>query len=96
LRGLFEQVGFEIERIVEFNRVSRPGWYITGKLMQRSRISRLQLQVFDRLVWLWRRIDRFLPWEPTSLIVIAAKPQAQVPVALPASVPHGQSAVPIR
>jgi len=37
--------------------------------------------MFDRLVWLWRRIDRFLPWEPTSLIVVAAKPQVQVPVA---------------
>jgi SAM-dependent methyltransferase len=85
LRSLFDQVGFEIERIIEFNRISRPGWYITGKLMQRSRISRLQLHVFDRLVWLWRRIDRFLPWKPTSLIVIAAKPQTQVPVAIPAA-----------
>jgi len=62
--------------------------------MQRSRINRFQLQVFDRLVWLWRRIDRFLPWKPTSLIVIAAKPQALVPVTLPASVTQGQSAVP--
>jgi len=81
LRGLFEQIGFEIERVVEFNRISRPGWYITGKLLRRSRISRFQLHMFDRLVWLWRRIDRFLPWKPTSLIVVAAKPQARVPVA---------------
>jgi SAM-dependent methyltransferase len=94
LHSLFEEAGFEVERIIEFNRVSRPGWYITGKLMQRSRINRFQLQVFDRLVWLWRRIDRFLPWKPTSLIVIAAKPQALVPVTLPASVTQGQSAVP--
>ena len=94
LHSLFEEAGFEVERIIEFNRVSRPGWYITGKLMQRSRINRFQLQVFDRLVWLWRRIDRFLPWKPTSLIVIAAKPQALGPVTLPASVTQGQSAVP--
>ena len=80
LRSCFEQTGFEIERILEFNRVSRPGWYITGKLLRRSRISRFQLHIFDRLVWLWRHIDRFLPWKPTSLIVIATKPQAQVSV----------------
>jgi SAM-dependent methyltransferase len=91
LRDLFEQVGFEIERIVEFNRISRPGWYITGKLLRRSRISRFQLQMFDRLVWLWRRIDRFLPWKPTSLIVIAAKPQVQVPVAASSPLTHRQS-----
>jgi len=75
LRSRFEQAGFEVEQILEFNRISRPSWYITGKLMKRSRISRFQLKIFDRLVWLWRRIDRFIPWKPTSLIAIAAKPQ---------------------
>jgi SAM-dependent methyltransferase len=86
LRSLFVQAGFEVERVIEFNRISRPGWYIAGKLLKHSRISRFQLQMFDRLVWLWRRVDRFLPWPPTSLIVIAAKPQARVPAAVPA--PH--------
>ena len=80
LRALCAEVGLEIECIVEFNRISRPGWYVTGKLLRRSRISRLQLRLFDRMVWLWRRVDRFLPWQPTSLIIIASKPQAPVPV----------------
>jgi SAM-dependent methyltransferase len=93
LRGLFEQAGFDIERVIEFNRISRPGWYVTGKLLRRSRISRFQLQLFDRLVWLWRRIDRFLPWKPTSLIVIAAKPQVQVHVPAPAPRTQGHSTV---
>jgi SAM-dependent methyltransferase len=78
LRNRFEQTGFVVEQIIEFNRISRPGWFITGKLMKRSRISRFQLKVFDRLVWLWRRIDRLIPWKSTSLIVIAAKPAATV------------------
>ncbi len=75
LRERFEQTGFEIERILEFNHISRPSWYFTGKIAKRSRISRSQLKIFDQLVWLWRRIDRFIPWKPTSLIAIAAKPQ---------------------
>jgi hypothetical protein len=29
--------------------------------------------MFDQLVWLWRRIDRHLPWPPTSIIAIGAK-----------------------
>jgi hypothetical protein len=45
--------------------------------MKRSRINRFQLKMFDHLVWLWRRVDRFIPWKPTSLIVIANKPQVQ-------------------
>ena len=67
-----------MERILEFNHVSRPSWYFTGKIAKRSRISRFQLKIFDRLVWLWRRIDRFIPWKPTSLIAIAIKPQSSV------------------
>jgi hypothetical protein len=48
--------------------------------MKRSRINRFQLKMFDHLVWLWRRVDRFIPWKPTSLIVIANKPQVQGPL----------------
>jgi hypothetical protein len=25
-------------------------------------------------VWLWKRVDPFLPWPPTSLIAIGLKP----------------------
>ena len=78
LQRVFERAGFQIERILHFNRISRPSWYITGKLAKRSRISRFQLKIFDRLVWLWRRIDRFIPWKPTSLIAIATKPLGEV------------------
>jgi SAM-dependent methyltransferase len=88
LRAVFEQAGFEVERVLQFNRVSRPSWYITAKLMKRSRISRFQLKIFDRLVWLWRRIDRFIPWKPTSLIAIASKPQNSS-VSRPSSVEAG-------
>lgn len=91
LRDRFQQAGFEIERMVEFNRISRPGWYLTGKLLKRSRISRLQLKLFDRLVWLWQRIDRFLPWSPTSLIVVAVKPDLVDRIIAPAAAPVAPS-----
>jgi len=73
LRKRMEQAGFAVERILEFNRISWPGWYINGRLLKRSTIPPLQLRFFDRLVWLWRRVDRWLPWPPASLIAVGRK-----------------------
>jgi len=79
LSNRLTQAGFDVERIIDFNRVSRPAWFVAGKILRRSRVSRLSLRLFDRLVWLWRRVDGFLPWKPTSLIAIARKPLSQQP-----------------
>jgi glycosyltransferase involved in cell wall biosynthesis/phospholipid N-methyltransferase len=73
LRERMQEAGFEVERILQFNRVTRPGWFLNGRVMRRRTFGRLQLAVFDRLVWLWRRIDRFLPWKPVSIIAIGRK-----------------------
>src|ERR1035441_652799 len=73
LQQKMEQAGFRVERILDFNRISRPAWYVTGHLLKRKKLSRFQLDVFDRFVWLWRRIDRWLPWPPISIIAIGAK-----------------------
>jgi hypothetical protein len=42
-------------------------------LAGRRRISKPVLKIFDKTVWIWRRIDRFLPWRGLSLIVVARK-----------------------
>jgi hypothetical protein len=68
-----ERSGFRIDRILEFNRISRPGWYVTGRLLKRTTLSPVQLRLFDSLVWLWRVIDKRLPWPPTSIIAIGVK-----------------------
>jgi glycosyltransferase involved in cell wall biosynthesis len=73
LRAKMEQAGFRVERILEFNRISRPGWYWVGRLRKRPTISPIQVRLFDRLVWLWRRLDRWLPWPPTSIIAVGVK-----------------------
>jgi SAM-dependent methyltransferase len=73
LQVRMESAGFEVERIVEFNRVSRIGWYITGKILKRNTLARFPLRVFNQLVWLWRKIDANLPWGSVSIIAIARK-----------------------
>ena len=73
LRTKMEQTGFAVERILEFNRISRPPWYVSGRILKRTALGTGQMKVFDRFVWLWRRIDHWLPWPPASIIAIAVK-----------------------
>ncbi len=74
LRAKMEKAGLEVERVLHFNRVTRPGWFVNGRVLKRRHFSRSQLWFFDRLVWLWRRIDRLLPWPAVSVVAIARKP----------------------
>lgn len=74
LRTKMEAQGFAVERILEFNRVTRPGWYVNGRILKKRSFSRFQLAVFDRMVWLWRKLDGAIPWKPVSIIAIAKRP----------------------
>ena len=73
LKTKMEAAGFQVERILRFNRVSRFPWYVSGRILKRTSLDWNQMKLYDRLVWLWRRIDRFLPWKPTSIIGIGRK-----------------------
>jgi len=66
--------GFELERVFEFNRVTRPGWWANGRLFRRRSFGRVQLALFDRLVWLWRLVERIVPWGGVSLVAVGRKP----------------------
>jgi SAM-dependent methyltransferase len=74
LKSKMEQAGFQVEQIIRFNRVSRPAWFVSGRILKRRSLEWNQMRVYDRMVWLWRRIDKFWPWRPTSIIGIARKP----------------------
>ena len=65
------ETGFTVKQTLGFNRVSRPAWYVTGRLLKKTRLHPAPLKLFDRMVWLWRRIDRALPWPPMSIIAVA-------------------------
>jgi len=74
LERKLDAAGFQIESLFDFNRVTVPGWYFNGRILRSRHFSRLQLAIFDRLVWLWRILDRLLPWPGVSLIAVARKP----------------------
>lgn len=70
---LLTHAGFNVERTIDFNRASVPGWWLNGKILRRSSFSRLQLKVLDMLTPALRRLDRFLPWRGLSVIAVAVK-----------------------
>jgi len=73
LRERMAAAGFDVETVLHFNRASRPGWWLNGTILKRRTISRLQLRNFDRMVWLLRRVDAYLPWSQTSIIGIGRR-----------------------
>ncbi|MBI1897766.1 MAG: glycosyltransferase [Acidobacteria bacterium] len=71
LEVLLRGGGFAIERSYQLNKIGKPAWWFYGRLMQRGQINKVTLKLFDKTVWLWRRIEPLLPWQGLSLIVVA-------------------------
>ncbi|MBM3726401.1 MAG: glycosyltransferase [Acidobacteria bacterium] len=73
LRRLLEGTGFAVETVFTINKIGRPVWWLHSKLLGASQLTKLSLKVFDKTVWLWRRLDTVLPWEGLSLVAIARR-----------------------
>ena len=73
---LITDAGFEVEKVIPFNRVGVLGWWTSGKLLKRKTIGRIQLKLLDSFIWAIKRFDHLLPLPALSLIVIARKPEA--------------------
>jgi glycosyltransferase involved in cell wall biosynthesis len=72
-RQLLEGEGFVVERVADFNKAGAPTWWIFGRVAGRRRINKLVLKIFDKTVWIWRRLDGLMPWPGLSLIVAGRK-----------------------
>jgi hypothetical protein len=56
------------------NKIGAIAWRIYGGLLRRKSINKLTLKLFDKSVWLWRRVDPILPWRGLSLVAVVRKP----------------------
>jgi len=74
VRTLFHERGWSVEREHQLNKISALAWAIQGKILRRKRLGKPLLKVFDKTVWLWRMLDRLLPWRGLSLVVVGRKP----------------------
>jgi SAM-dependent methyltransferase len=76
---MVQAAGFEVVHARDFNRVGALSWWIYGKLLGWKRISKVTLKLFDKTVWLWRKLDRLMLWPGLSLIVVAQVPGSAKP-----------------
>src|ERR1035437_172074 len=72
-RQLLESHGFAVETACSFNKVGAPPWWAYSRLFGSRNINKLVLKVFDKTVWIWRRLDGLMPWPGLSLIIVARK-----------------------
>jgi SAM-dependent methyltransferase len=75
LAALAGASGFEVEKLIEFNRFGTIAWYINGRILRRRTFSRFQIRLLNLLVPFMRFYDRIAPTPPLSLIAIL-KPKA--------------------
>jgi glycosyltransferase involved in cell wall biosynthesis len=71
LEQILGGLGFTVEREHQINKIGALGWWFSSRVLGRKRISRPALKLWDKSVWLLRRIDVLLPWKGLSLVVVA-------------------------
>ena len=79
MRQLVESEGFRVESIGSFNKVAALPWWAYSKMIGAGNISKLVLKIFDKSVWIWRRLDVLMPWPGLSLLVVARQSAERVP-----------------
>jgi glycosyltransferase involved in cell wall biosynthesis/phospholipid N-methyltransferase len=70
LRKLADEAGLQVEKIIRFNRIGFPAWWLNGKALRRRTFGLAQIFLLNLLTPILRRIDGALPFPPLSLIAI--------------------------
>jgi len=65
-----ERAGFRVEKVLKFNRVSAPGWWLNGRILRKTTLGFWQMKILNTFLPLARPLDRFLPFPHLSWIVI--------------------------
>jgi glycosyltransferase involved in cell wall biosynthesis len=72
-----QDAGFTVDKVLKFNRIGAPGWWLNGRLLKKETFGFWQIKLLNFLIPFIRPIDRFLPFPHLSWIVILhANPQA--------------------
>ncbi|HET8723835.1 MAG TPA: glycosyltransferase [Anaeromyxobacteraceae bacterium] len=74
LRRAAAEAGLLTTEILRFNRLSSLPWYLNGRILRRKTFGYLQILAVDWMTPVLRRIDRFLPLPPLSLIAVLERP----------------------
>jgi glycosyltransferase involved in cell wall biosynthesis len=75
LEEKMQAAGFEIVHSQRFNKFGSASWGVSGHLLRKRYLSPRQMIWFDRLMPLVKFLERLLPMQGMSLIVVGRKPQ---------------------
>lgn len=73
LTSKLTNAGFQVDHLYQLNRAGSPAWFIYGRILKSRHISKLFLKVFDKTIWLWRFMDRMLPWPGVTAVCVATR-----------------------
>ena len=73
LVALGEQAGFQVSAVLPFNRMGVPAWWLNGRVLRRKTFGLWQIKMLNLLTPILRRLDRWIPLPPLSLIAILEK-----------------------
>jgi glycosyltransferase involved in cell wall biosynthesis/phospholipid N-methyltransferase len=73
LEKLIIGAGFELEKMIEFNRVGVVAWWVNGQLLRRRIFGLWQIKTLNVMTPLFRAVDKVLPLPPLSLIAVIRK-----------------------
>ena len=69
--------GFTVEKVLKFNRIGAPGWWLNGRILKKETFGFWQIKLLNVLVPFIRPIDRFLPFPHLSwIMILRADPRA--------------------
>jgi glycosyltransferase involved in cell wall biosynthesis len=75
LRRKFQEAGFDVVSLRQFNRLGVLGWWLNGKL-GRADLSPGQMRLYTRLLPIARLMDRLKIGPGLSLVIVGRKPAA--------------------
>src|ERR1700722_1508291 len=73
LGKLVTSAGFELEKMLEFNRVGVIAWWLNGRVLRRRTFGLSQIKLLNVMTPIFRAVDKMLPWSPLSLIAVIKK-----------------------
>jgi glycosyltransferase involved in cell wall biosynthesis len=73
LEKLVTNAGFELDKMLEFNRVGVIAWWLNGRVLRRRTFGLSQIKVLNVMTPIFRAVDKILPWPSLSLIAVIKK-----------------------
>jgi len=71
------RAGLQVETVQTLNKAAALMWFVESRIWKVRQIGKLTLKIFDKTVWLWKALDKVLPWPGLSVVVVARKPETR-------------------